>query len=50
MVEKYSNKKDEMVAYVLNPVKIDPDYPSMPKPSAGEDEIEKVVDYILKAP
>ena len=47
MVEKYGGKRDEMVGFVLNPVKINPDFPAMPKPPADKGEIERIVDYIL---
>ena len=50
MAEKYSNKKDEMIASVLNPVKVDPDYPSTPKPSTSENEMGRIVEDILEAP
>jgi cytochrome c len=47
MVEKYKDDRDAMIQFVLNPTKIDPGYPAMPKPPAGKGEVEKIVDYIL---
>ncbi len=47
MMEKYADKREDMIAYVTSPVKIDPDFPRMPKPMADEAEIERIVDYIL---
>ena len=47
MVEKYTGKREDMISYVTNPVKVNPDFPKMPKPMADETEIEKMVDYIL---
>lgn len=47
MVDKYGGKPDDMIAFVTNPVKVNPDYPNMPKPPASKAEIEKIVDYIL---
>lgn len=35
-----------MIAYVLNPVKVDPDYPSTPKPSTSENEMDNRRRYI----
>jgi cytochrome c len=47
MVEKYEGKREGMISYVTNPVKVNPDYPKMPRPVADEAEIEKIADYIL---
>jgi cytochrome c len=47
MVEKYEGKRGDMISYVTNPIKVNPDYPKMPKPVAGATEIEKIVDHIL---
>ncbi len=47
MAEKYEGKKEEMVAYVLNPVKVNPNLPRMPKPPTSEREIGIIAGYIL---
>ncbi|MBI5116159.1 hypothetical protein HZA56_06765 [Candidatus Poribacteria bacterium] len=47
MVQKYKGKKEDMAAFVLNPKKVNPDLPSMPKPPIGQYEIEEIVEYIL---
>ncbi len=47
MVEKYAGRRDEMVEFVLNPVKVNPDLPAMPKPPADRGEIERIADHIL---
>ena len=36
-----------MIAFVLNPVKVNPDLPQMPRPVADREEIETIVEYIL---
>ncbi len=47
MIEKYEGAQEEMVEFVLNPTKEDPEFPRMPKPPASQDEIERIVEYIL---
>jgi len=47
MVEKYGQKHDEMVKYVLNPSKINPDLPRMPKPPIDEAQVGTIVEYLL---
>jgi cytochrome c551/c552 len=47
MVEKYEGKQEEMVGFVLNPRKVNPNLPVMPKPPIGRDEAEEIVEYIL---
>ncbi len=47
IVEKYKDKPEEMVKFVLNPKKVDPKMPPMPKLSVKEEEVRKIVDYIL---
>lgn len=48
MTEKFEGAREEMIEFVLNPEKVDPDFPRMPKPAASEDEIEQIVEYILE--
>jgi len=47
MREMYEGAEDEMIAFALDPTKVDPDLPKMPKPPADRDEIEQIVRYIL---
>jgi cytochrome c len=47
-IDKYKNTRDEMIKFVNNPKKINPDYPVMPKPPISEKEVDLVVDYLLK--
>ncbi|KAF0151306.1 MAG: cytochrome c class I [Ignavibacteria bacterium] len=44
---KYDGKKDQLVKYILNPVKIDPEYPPMPNQGLKPKEAEAIADYIL---
>jgi len=47
-INKYRNNKEAMIAFVNNPKKINPDFPVMPKPPISENEVNMVVDYLLK--
>jgi len=47
-INKYKDNKDEMIKFVNNPRKINPDYPVMPKPPISKAEVNMVVDYLLK--
>ena len=44
---KYVGKKDLLVKYIMNPVKINPDYPAMPNQGLKPKEAEAVADYLL---
>ena len=44
---KYEGKKDLLVKYILNPVKINPDYPAMPSQGLKPKEAEAVAEYLL---
>ena len=48
VLDKYVGKKDELVKFVLNPVKINPDYPVMPNQGLKPNEAAAIADYILK--
>ena len=45
---KYEDKKDQLVRFILNPVKVDPAYPPMPSQGLIPPEAEAVADYIMK--
>jgi cytochrome c len=47
MVNKYQDKEQQMMDYVLNPVKVNPKFPAMPKPSIDRQQAQEVVQYIL---
>ncbi|MBM4170936.1 MAG: c-type cytochrome [Ignavibacteria bacterium] len=44
---KYEGKKEALVQFILNPVKINPDYPPMASQGLKPSEAEAVADYIL---
>jgi len=45
---KYKNNKAAMVKFVLNPVKVRPDYPQMPAQGLKPKEAQAVVDFMFK--
>jgi cytochrome c len=44
---KYEGKKADLVKFILNPVKINPDYPAMPNQGLKPREAEAIAEYIL---
>ena len=48
VLKKYENNKDQLVKFILNPVKIDPAYPPMPAQGLIPPEAEAVADYLMK--
>ena len=48
VLPKYEGKKDELIKFVLNPVKINPEYPSMPNQGLKPNEAEAIVTYLLE--
>jgi len=44
---KYDGKKEDLVKYILNPVKVDPAYPPMPNQGLKPKEAEAIAEYIL---
>ena len=47
VLPKYDGKRDELVSYILNPYKIDPEYPAMPNQGLKPMEAEAIADYIV---
>lgn len=47
VLPKYEGKREDLVKFVLNPVKVNPEYPPMPNQGLKPKEAEAVVDYIL---
>ncbi len=45
---KYEGKMDDLVKYILNPVKINPEYPPMPNQGLKPNEAEAVAKYIME--
>ncbi|MGB9665646.1 MAG: c-type cytochrome, partial [Ignavibacteria bacterium] len=48
VLKKYEDKKDQLVKFILNPVKVDPAYPPMPSQGLIPPEAEAVAEYIMK--
>ena len=48
VIPKYSGKKAEMVAFVLNPAKVDPAYPPMPNQGLKPGEADSIVSYLFR--
>ena len=47
IIPKYSENPDNMVKFILDPVKIDPNLPAMPDPGLTSLQAKSVVKYIL---
>ncbi|MCX7876175.1 MAG: c-type cytochrome [Melioribacteraceae bacterium] len=47
VLPKYEGKKAELVKFILNPVKVNPEYPAMPNQGLKPSEAEAVADYLL---
>jgi cytochrome c len=47
VLPKYINKKDELAAFIKNPVKVDPAYPAMPNPGLTTIQIKSVVKFLM---
>ena len=45
---KYEGKRDDLVDFILNPKKINPDYPAMPNQGLKPNQAEEVADYIIR--
>ncbi|ROL57766.1 hypothetical protein D9V84_03340 [Bacteroidetes/Chlorobi group bacterium Naka2016] len=48
VLKKYENRKEDMVKFILNPVKVDPNYPPMPNQGLKPKEAEAVVNYMFE--
>jgi len=47
VLPKYEGKEGQLIAYIKNPVKVDPAYPPMPNPGLTPPEVDAVVKYLL---
>lgn len=47
VLPKYVGNKEELVDFILNPVKVNPEYPSMPNQGLKPNEAEAVADYLI---
>ncbi len=50
VLPKYEGKKDELVKFVLNPKKINPEFPAMPNQGLKPNEAEAIATYLLEHP
>ncbi len=48
VLKKYENRKEDMVKFILNPVRVDPNYPPMPNQGLKPNEAEAVVKYMFE--
>jgi cytochrome c len=48
VLPKYDGKEAQLVAFIRNPVKVDPAYPPMPNPGLKPNEAEAVAKYLLE--
>jgi len=47
VLPKYEGNKEKLIQFVLNPVKVNPEYPPMPNQGLKPKEAEAVVEYLL---
>ncbi|MEW6506223.1 MAG: c-type cytochrome [Bacteroidota bacterium] len=47
VLPKYEGKQEQLIQFVLNPVKVNPEYPPMPNQGLKPKEAEAVVEYLL---
>ena len=48
VLPKYEGKKDELIAFIQNPVKKDPQYPSMPNPGLTPIQVKATVKFLME--
>lgn len=48
VLPKYDGKRDELVKFILNPVKVNPEFTAMPNQGLKPKEAEAIADYIVK--
>jgi cytochrome c len=47
VLRKYAGKKEDLVRFILNPVKVDPAYPNMPNQGLKPTEADSIATYLL---
>jgi cytochrome c len=47
VLPKYAGKKDALAAFISNPVKVDPNFPSMPNPGLTPIQVKSVVKFLM---
>jgi cytochrome c len=48
VLPKYDGKQDQLIKFILNPVKVNPEYPAMPNQGLKPNEAEAIAEYIMK--
>ncbi len=48
VLPKYSGKKSQLIAFILNPGKVDPAYPSMPSQGLKPSEADSIATYLME--
>ena len=48
VISKYAGKESQLIAFIRNPVKVDPAFPQMPNPGLKPNEAEAVAKYLLE--
>lgn len=48
VLPKYEGKKDELIAFIKNPVKVDPNYTAMPNPGLTSIQVKAVVKFLME--
>lgn len=48
VLPKYEDNKEGLIQYILNPVKVDPQFPAMPSQGLKPNEAKAVVEYMLE--
>ena len=48
VLPKYVGKEAQLVAFIRNPVKVNPEYPPMPNPGLKPQEADAVAKYMLE--
>lgn len=48
VIPKYIGKEAQLVSFIRNPIKVNPEYPPMPNPGLRPNEAEAVANYLLE--
>lgn len=48
VIRKYAGKKDALLRFIMNPVKVDPAYPNMPNQGLKPAEADSIATYLMK--
>jgi cytochrome c len=48
VIPKYVGKEEQLVAFIRNPIKVNPDYPQMPNPGLKPNEAKAMAKYLLE--